>query len=139
MISNISNTSNYRPNFTSEVRMPYSTVVELTQYKKSIQEAILRQVRKLEANGEDNLVNITTRSTGVYPYRGTDKLGVQVLKRNSEKEILASPIYEFDMIYDTLTKDKKIKQKVVNIVKLYSEAKNKLQPMARDNKFSRFI
>ena len=139
MISNISNTSNYKPNFTSEVRMPYSTAVELTQYKKAIQNAIMRQIRKLEANGEDNLVNITTRSTGVYPYRGVDKLGVQVLKRNSEKEILASPIYEFDMTYDVLTKDKQVKQKVVDIVKLYNSAKQQLQPLAKDNKFSRFI
>ena len=61
MITNVANKPSANPNFTSEVRMPYSTASTLSLYEKKVQKAIYKQLKNLEQNGEDNLVNVTYR------------------------------------------------------------------------------
>ena len=140
MINKISNMPSYNPNFTSEVRMPYSTASTLTQYKKRVQRAIYKQIQKLENNGENNLVNISYRYE-VDPNQavGRDLLGIQILKRAGNEVILASPTVEGDICLPRVSSNGKIRHKIVNIESLYSKAKEDLLPLCNDNIFSRFI
>ena len=140
MLTNVSNTKAYRPNFTSEIRMSYSTTSTLSQYHKRVQRAIYRQLKKLEQNGEDNLVNITYRYD-IEPYQsiGRDLLGVQVLKRSGDNVILASPTFESEICYPRVSDRGTISHKIVNISSLYEKAKRDMLPLCDDNIFSRFI
>ena len=140
MITNVANTQSYKPNFTSEIRMSYSTASTLNQYQKRVQKFIYRQLENLERNGEDNLVSITYRYD-IDPNQavGRDLLGVQVLKRDGNNVILASPIIESDICMPKVSKKGSVRHKVVNVNSLYEIAKKDMLPLCDDNIFSRFI
>ena len=140
MINKIQNNRVYNQSFTSDVRMHYLTATTLGQYKKSIQKAIYRQLQALEANGENNLVNITHR----YQLEADnlikkDIIRVQVLQKDGNNVILASPVMESEISTKRQNKNKKLTFKTANIISLYKKAKQNLAPLSEDNIFSRFI